>query len=96
MVVCSLLASPIILDLVLLAELTTRIKMKRDGQQEAQSFHPVAVLLSYLTKVPRAPPPPPPTHHQKNMCTSTVGCIFSCRTIPSRPLHGPFVERSGD
>jgi len=52
----SLLASPIILDLVLLAELTTRIKMKREGQEEAQSFHPVAVLLSYLTKAPLVPP----------------------------------------
>jgi len=57
--VCSLLAAPIILDLVLLAELTTRIKMKKDGQTEAQPFHPVAVLLSYLTKAPLVPPGTP-------------------------------------
>jgi myo-inositol-1-phosphate synthase len=55
----SLLAAPIILDLVLLAELTTRIKMKKDGQTEPQPFHPVAVLLSYLTKAPLVPPGTP-------------------------------------
>ena len=47
----SLLAAPLILDLVLIAELTTRITLKRDGEAQAQPFHPVAVLLSYLTKV---------------------------------------------
>lgn len=47
----SLLAAPIIMDLVILAELVTRIQLKRDGQEELRGFHPVAVLLSYLTKV---------------------------------------------
>ena len=44
---------------MLLAELTTRIKLKREGQQAAQPFHPVAVLLSYLTKAPLVPPGTP-------------------------------------
>jgi myo-inositol-1-phosphate synthase len=56
---CSLLAAPIILDLVLLAELTTRIKLKKEGEEAAQPFHPVAVLLSYLTKAPLVPPGTP-------------------------------------
>jgi myo-inositol-1-phosphate synthase len=47
----SLLAAPIILDLVLLAELVTRIQLKK-GDEELHNFHPVAVLLSYLTKAP--------------------------------------------
>lgn len=47
----SLLAAPIIMDLVILAELVTRIQLKKDGQEELRGFHPVAVLLSYLTKV---------------------------------------------
>ena len=47
----SLLAAPIILDLVLLAELIGRIELKKDGQEAFRGFHPVAVLLSYLTKV---------------------------------------------
>jgi myo-inositol-1-phosphate synthase len=91
----SLLAAPLILDLVILAELCTRIEMKKEGEvgntalfvffcchwlgyivlnpiklclkslvlvhcpkpnnmfQDAyHSFHPVAALLSYLTKAP--------------------------------------------
>lgn len=50
----SLLAAPIILDLVLMAELITRIEMRKDGE-EFKHFHPVAVLLSFLTKAPLVP-----------------------------------------
>jgi len=50
----SLLAAPLILDLVLLAELITRIELRRDGE-EFHGFNPVAVLLSYLTKAPLVP-----------------------------------------
>ncbi|KAG1666013.1 hypothetical protein FOA52_010923 [Chlamydomonas sp. UWO 241] len=46
----SLLAAPITLDLVILAELITRIEMKKDGEPSFHGFHPIAVLLSYLTK----------------------------------------------
>lgn len=48
----SLLAAPIIMDLVILAELVSRITFKKDGQEQLRGFHPVAVLLSYLTKAP--------------------------------------------
>jgi hypothetical protein len=47
----SLLAAPIILDLVLLAELIQRIQLKKDGEAAFHGLHPIAVLLSYLTKV---------------------------------------------
>ncbi|KAL5647243.1 hypothetical protein ACJX0J_041598, partial [Zea mays] len=47
-----LLAAPIILDLVLLAELSTRIQLKPEGTDKFHSFHPVATILSYLTKAP--------------------------------------------
>merc|ERR1719387_3222974 len=50
----SLLAAPLILDLVLLAELTTRIELRKDAE-EFHGFHPVAVMLSYLTKAPLVP-----------------------------------------
>jgi hypothetical protein len=50
----SLLAAPIILDLVLIAELVQRIELKKDGESAFHGFHPVAVLLSYLTKVRHA------------------------------------------
>ncbi|XP_068643969.1 inositol-3-phosphate synthase 1-like [Aristolochia californica] len=55
----SLLAAPIILDLVLLAELSTRIQLKADGEAKFHSFHPVATILSYLTKAPLVPPGTP-------------------------------------
>ncbi|AQK39635.1 Inositol-3-phosphate synthase isozyme 1 [Zea mays] len=48
----SLLAAPIILDLLLLAELSTRIQLKPEGTDKFHSFHPVATILSYLTKAP--------------------------------------------
>ncbi|KAH9313128.1 hypothetical protein KI387_028163 [Taxus chinensis] len=48
----SLLAAPLILDLVLLAELSTRIQLKKEGEAKFHSFHPVATILSYLTKAP--------------------------------------------
>lgn len=50
----SLLAAPLILDLVLLAELITRIELRK-GDEPFRGFHPIAVLLSYLTKAPLVP-----------------------------------------
>ncbi|WOK93309.1 inositol-3-phosphate synthase-like [Canna indica] len=55
----SLLAAPIILDLVLLAELSTRIQLKAEGEGKFHSFHPVSTILSYLTKAPLVPPGTP-------------------------------------
>merc|ERR1719211_856603 len=51
----SLLAAPIILDLVIIAELITRIEFKKDGESDFSHMHPVAVLLSFLTKAPLVP-----------------------------------------
>ena len=51
----SLLAAPLIIDLVLLAELLTRLELRKDGEAAWHGFHPVAVLLSYLTKAPLVP-----------------------------------------
>ncbi|EIE19377.1 myo-inositol-1-phosphate synthase, partial [Coccomyxa subellipsoidea C-169] len=51
----SLLAAPIILDLVILSELLGRIQVRAEGQEELHAMHPVAVLLSYLTKAPLVP-----------------------------------------
>lgn len=51
----SLLAAPIILDLVILAELLTRISIKSEGDKDFHGVHPVATLLSYLTKAPLVP-----------------------------------------
>ncbi|XP_063243470.1 inositol-3-phosphate synthase 1-A isoform X2 [Bacillus rossius redtenbacheri] len=57
----SLLASPIILDLALLAELCRRIQFRSLDEPGAGfcSFHPVLSLLSYLSKAPLVPPGTP-------------------------------------
>jgi myo-inositol-1-phosphate synthase len=53
----SLLAAPIILDLVILAELCERIQMKRKGEDDScfTRFHSVLSVLSYLLKAPLVP-----------------------------------------
>ncbi|XP_047031947.1 inositol-3-phosphate synthase [Helicoverpa zea] len=54
----SLLAVPLILDLVLLAELFARIHF-RDADHSYASMHPVMSSLSYLLKAPATPPGAP-------------------------------------
>ena len=51
----SLLATPLIYDLVLLGELCERIAIKKDKSDEWESFHPVLSLLSYMLKAPLVP-----------------------------------------
>jgi len=51
----SLLAAPIILDLIVLAELVSRITYKTGDMQEYETFHPILSILSYLLKAPLVP-----------------------------------------
>lgn len=51
----SLLASPIILDLVILMELCQRITFRIQGDDKFQRFNSVLSLLSYLCKAPLVP-----------------------------------------
>jgi len=51
----SLLATPIIIDLIVLAELCERIEWKTADMSEFEHFHPVLSLLSYLLKAPLVP-----------------------------------------
>lgn len=48
----SLLASPLILDLAILTELATRVKVREEGSTEFRAFHPILTLLSYMLKAP--------------------------------------------
>jgi myo-inositol-1-phosphate synthase len=50
----SLLASPLIIDLVLIAELMTRVSWKANGG-EYRGFHSVLSILSYMLKAPLVP-----------------------------------------
>ena len=58
----SLLAAPIILDLVILAELCTRISVKREKDEEFTRMHPVLSILRFLLKSPLVPPGSPVVH----------------------------------
>lgn len=51
----SLLASPVMLDLIVIAELMERITFKREGMESFQPFHSVLSILSYLLKAPLVP-----------------------------------------
>lgn len=55
----SLLASPLILDLVILTELMTRITYKTSEEDKYHSFEAVLAILSYLLKAPMVPPGTP-------------------------------------
>ncbi|PNH58072.1 hypothetical protein VD0002_g9452 [Verticillium dahliae] len=60
----SLLASPLIIDLVLVAEMMTRIQWKATSVDEAagkgfKGFHSVLSVLSYMLKAPLTPPGTP-------------------------------------
>jgi myo-inositol-1-phosphate synthase len=51
----SLLATPLIYDLVILGELCERITMKKGDSDTWERFHPVLSLLSYMLKAPLVP-----------------------------------------
>merc|ERR1719443_1468381 len=55
----SLLATPLILDLVILADIAGRIEYKTPAMTEWSSFHPIMSILSYLIKAPLVPPGAP-------------------------------------
>ncbi|KAG8168688.1 hypothetical protein KVR01_001437 [Diaporthe batatas] len=55
----SLLASPLIIDLVLVTEMMTRIQWKTEGDDGYKSFHSVLSVLSYMLKAPLTPPGAP-------------------------------------
>lgn len=51
----SLLASPLILDLVILAELCERITIQLDNEPQPRNFNSILSILSYLLKAPLVP-----------------------------------------
>lgn len=55
----SLLAAPIILDLVILTELFTRIQYKTNDMGSFQNFNPVLSVLSFMLKAPMVTPGTP-------------------------------------
>lgn len=56
----SLLASPLIIDLVIITEMMTRIQWRASGEdKDFKGFHSVLSILSYMLKAPLTPPGTP-------------------------------------
>nr|CVV42517.1 myo-inositol phosphate synthase [Anguilla anguilla] len=78
----SLLASPIILDLVLLTELCQRISFCTESEPTFQTFHSVLSLLSYLLKAPLVPQGAPVVNSffRQRACIENV--LRACLGLP--------------
>jgi myo-inositol-1-phosphate synthase len=71
----SLLAAPLMLDLVILMELFTRVCIKNEQMQDCTHFHSVTFVLFFLLKHPQVPPVINSTFQQRNCIENS---IFHC------------------
>lgn len=79
----SLLASPIILDLVLLAEICSRITFKiADTKDEFTGFHSVLSILSYLCKAPLVPRGTPIVNALFRQRAAIENILRACLALP--------------
>jgi myo-inositol-1-phosphate synthase len=80
----SLLATPLIIDLVVLCELCERITVKRtdEGDDTYESFHSVLSLLSYLMKAPLVPPGTPVVNALTAQRQCLVNVFRACVGLP--------------
>lgn len=80
----SLLATPIILDLIVLCELCERIHIKSHDQDDSkyERFHSVLSLLSYFLKAPLVPPSCPVVNALAAQRQCIVNVFKACIGIP--------------
>ncbi|KAK5640687.1 hypothetical protein RI129_009234 [Pyrocoelia pectoralis] len=78
----SLLAAPIILDLVILAELCSRIEFKNPQEENYSSFHPILSILSYLCKAPLVPSGTPVVNALFRQRSSIENILRACLGLP--------------
>jgi myo-inositol-1-phosphate synthase len=85
----SLLAAPLMIDLIILMELFTRIEIKK-GDGEFTKFHPVMSALSFLLKAPLAKPGCPVINSlfQQRACLENI--LRACRGL--QPLNHMHLE----
>merc|ERR1712050_343193 len=79
----SLLATPIIYDLCILAEISERIEIKREGSDKFEKFHSVLSLLSYLIKAPLVPSGTPVVNALAAQRQSIVNVFRACVGLPA-------------
>merc|ERR1712059_88859 len=74
----SLLASPLIIDLVLITELFTRIQWRQHGEQDWKGFHSILSVLSYMLKAPMTPPGTPVVNVLAKQRSCLVNIMKAC------------------
>ena len=77
----SLLASPLIIDLVVLTELMTRITYSTADSEEYQPFEPVLSILSYLLKAPMVMPGTPVVNALMKQHRCITNILSACAGI---------------
>ncbi|KAI7866297.1 hypothetical protein BDF14DRAFT_1728714 [Spinellus fusiger] len=78
----SLLASPLIIDLVVMAELMTRIQYKTGAMTEFSRFHSVLSLLSYMLKAPLVTPGTPVVNALARQRSAIENIFRACVGLP--------------
>eukprot|EP01004_Peranema_trichophorum_P002532 NODE_1584_length_1895_cov_136.575056_g1093_i1.p1 GENE.NODE_1584_length_1895_cov_136.575056_g1093_i1~~NODE_1584_length_1895_cov_136.575056_g1093_i1.p1 ORF type:complete len:527 (+),score=87.98 NODE_1584_length_1895_cov_136.575056_g1093_i1:61-1641(+) len=78
----SLLAAPLMIDLVVLTELMTRIKYKIQGSEEFHGFRPVLAILSYMLKAPLVPRGTPVINALMKQQRSITNLLCACVGLP--------------
>ena len=86
----SLLASPLIIDLVVLAELCERIQFKTEDDTKFHKFNAVLSLLSYLCKAPLVPRGTPVINSLFRQRTCIENVLRAC--IGLAPLNHMLLE----
>lgn len=81
----SLLASPLIIDLVLVTEMMTRIQWKCEGDDEYKSFHSVLSILSYMLKAPLTPPGTPVVNSLAKQRGALTNIFRACVGLEPEP-----------
>ncbi|CAI7572701.1 unnamed protein product [Penicillium palitans] len=75
----SLLASPLIIDLVVLAEMMTRISWQSDSEgEDYKGFHSVLSILSYMLKAPLTPPGTPVVNALGKQRSALINIFRAC------------------
>lgn len=79
----SLLAAPIILDLLLLTEIFERISWKQEGGQEFRPFHTILSTLGYLCKAPLTDSKAPLINALSRQKTGIENIFKVCAGLPT-------------
>ena len=78
----SLLAAPLIIDLVILSELMTRITYKTDRMTDFESFDSVLSICSYLMKAPMVPRGTPVVNALFKQHRKITNILCACLGLP--------------